>query len=117
MNVRQAAHSRPPRREDRQRRQRQKVYRRVGVQAERQVQENRQVRQAGEPGADLSLLIALEQRPCRTERRTIVGVVTLSLNVAAFLFLADIALSVCIGIGLVFATIFDKVTKSGPIRH
>jgi ABC-type polysaccharide/polyol phosphate export permease len=48
---------------------------------------------------------------------TIVGVVTLSLNVAAFLFLAFIALWVCIGIGLVFATIFDKVTKSGPTRH
>jgi predicted exporter len=34
--------------------------------------------------------------------------VTLVLNGAAFLFLAFIALWLCIGIGIVFATIFDN---------
>ena len=59
-------------------------------------------------------LIALGQRPCCAKRRTIVGMVTLALNVAAFLFLAVIALLVCIGIGIVIAAIFDNGHKVRP---
>jgi hypothetical protein len=40
--------------------------------------------------------------------------VTLALNVAAFLFLAFIALSVCIGIGILVAAIFDNGHKVRP---